>query len=182
MSKKTSVLVVLSMLLTGPSLPVLAWPISLTVSSGEGDEATYKQGLLGNKRTTVKDRMGDKYETKRGIFGLTKDEEVGLLGNGAKYHKGILGNSETDAHTMFGDSVKYKKNVFGWRSGKVDLHGVSEALDRAFKPTMPLQKEPIASPGYAPNDNGLAHLNPQGQSDSSIMPGQGEAQEGLPLK
>jgi len=125
--------------------------------------------------------MGDKFESKRGILGITKDEEVGLLGNGAKYHKGILGNSETDVHTMFGDTVKYKKNVFGWRSGKVDLHGMSEALDRAFKPTNPVPQEPIASPKYSPND-GLERLSPQNQSGSSLMPERTEPQEGLPLK
>lgn len=181
MSKITPKLVLVTMVLAVAGLPALAWPVNLTVTSGEGDEATYKRGLLGNKRTTVKDRMGDKYETKRGVFGLTKDEEVGLLGNGAKYHKGVLGNTEIDAHTMFGDSVKYKKNVFGWRSGKIDAHGMSEAIDRAFQPSMPVQKEPTASPGYSPNENGSERPSPQGQSDSSLMP-QGGAQEGFPLK
>jgi hypothetical protein len=178
---KITVLIV-ALFLGAASEPVYAWPVSLTVSTGEGDEATYKRGLFGNKRTTVKDRLGDKYETKRGIFGISKDEEYALLGNGAKFHKGVLGNSETDVHTMFGDTVKYKKNVFGWRSGKVDLHGVSQALDHAFKPSYPTQQEPIASPNYSPNnDPGLERVSPQSQSDSSLMP-RGEPQEGFPLK
>src|SRR5271163_494566 len=100
-------------LLLGQNGAVFAWPSSVTVSSGEGDQVTYKRGLLGNKRTLVQDRLGDKYEVKRGVFGITKDSEVGILGNGAKFHKGLLGSSETDAYTMLGDSVKYHKNIFG---------------------------------------------------------------------
>jgi hypothetical protein len=180
--KKTSALMLLVLLAWASSLPVLSWPVSLSVTSGDGDEATYKRGLLGNKRTTVKDRMGDKFETKRGVFGLTKDEELGVLGNGGKYHKGILGNSETDVHTMFGDSVKYKKNIFGWRRATVDLHGLSSAMDQTFRPSMPSQNAPNASPNYAPGEARLGRINPQPQSDSSLMSGGGEGQEGLPLK
>jgi hypothetical protein len=179
--KNSSRLALLVSILLSNSLPALAWPINLTVTSGEGEEATYKRGLLGNKRTTVKDRLGDKFETKRGIFGISKDDELGVLGNGAKFHKGILGNTETDVHTMFGDSVKYKKNVFGWRRANIDLHGMTSVMDQGFRPSIPSQNAPIASPNYTPGEGRLGRINPEPQSDSSLMPN-GGVQEGFPLK
>jgi len=143
---------------------------------------------LGNKRTCVEDRFGDKYESKRGIFGISKDEGASLLGNGGKYHKGIFGNTETGVHTMLGDTVKYKRNVFGWRSGKIDLHGTSALIDQAFNPGAPSQNAPLASPNYAPasgpayatGDQGRALASPESHPLSS--PPSGVVQEGFPLK
>jgi hypothetical protein len=179
--KKSSFISLMVLLQLGSSYPAFAWPFSLTVNSGEGEEAIYKRGLLGNKRTMVKDRFGDKYENKRGIFGLSKDNELGVLGNGARYHKGLLGNTETDVHTMFGDSVKYKKNVFGWRRANVDLHGVSSLLDHSVtRPTLPPNNGALPSDEQKPGN--LERLEPQGQPDSSLPGGGFSGQEGFPLK
>jgi hypothetical protein len=180
---KSSLISLMVLVQLGANAPAFAWPFSLTVNSGEGEEAVYKRGLLGNRRTMVKDRFGDKYENKRGIFGLSKDNELGVLGNGARYHKGILGNKETDVHTMFGDSVKYKKNVFGWRSANVDLHGVSSLLDRSVsRPSVPPQSGGLPIPSDERQPGNLERLEPEGQPDSSLPTGGIGGQEGLPLK
>jgi hypothetical protein len=185
-------------LLLGLDGKVFAWPSSVTVTSGEGDQVTYKRGLLGNKRTLVQDRLGDKIEAKRGLFGITKDSEVGILGNGAKFHKGLLGSSDMDAYTMLGDSVKYHKNILGWRKTSVNLHGVSSLIDQiAGRPSptesgassfSPLHSGvPAEQPSLSADQSGqqpptLSRLEPGPEANAPLNPKEADNQDVLPLK
>jgi hypothetical protein len=126
---------ILLCILASGQLSASASPLKLTVTSGEGESATYKRGLLGDKKTEIEDRIGDKFEQKRGIFGLTKDTQVGVLGSNVRYHKGILGNSAFDAQSWLGDKIKYRRNAFGWRNANINLSGSAGFVSKLFNET-----------------------------------------------
>ncbi|HEY9776894.1 MAG TPA: hypothetical protein V6C81_24230 [Planktothrix sp.] len=103
-------------------------PGSLDIRSGYGEEIYLKHGLLGNKETAVKDRLGDEYVNKKGILG-GEDKSVNVFGNGYEKHRGIfgLGGTKVEAQTMLGDKMYSHKTFFGLgpRQTTVDLSGVS---------------------------------------------------------
>jgi hypothetical protein len=111
------------------------------IKSGFGDEITIKNGILGNKKRVVKDRLGDKYETSKGLFGNTSTE-VNLLGNSYSKKKGIFGTRQTEVKSLLGDSIKTKKGWFGRRTTTVDASGMTSLLGSAIsratkKPLLP---------------------------------------------
>lgn len=97
-------------------------PGNISLKSGGGEELTYKKGLLGSSKVVVKDRIGNKYEKKKGMFG-SRSKEVSLLGNKYKSEHGLLGD-KAEGRTFFGDTVTVKKGKWGRRSTEVDLSGV----------------------------------------------------------
>lgn len=124
-----------------------------SIKTGFGDEITIKNGILGNKKTVVKDRLGDKYETSKGLFGNTKNE-VNLLGNSYSKKKGIFGTRETEMKTVLGDSIKTKKGwLFGRRTTQIDASGltnllgtaISRATQKPLLPPMPVDGGPDVS-------------------------------------
>lgn len=124
-----------------------------SIKTGFGDEITIKNGILGDKKTVVKDRLGDKYETSKGLFGNTK-KEVNLLGNSYSKKKGIFGTRETEMKTILGDSIKTKKGwLLGRRTTQIDASGltnllgtaISKATQKPLLPPMPVDGGPDVS-------------------------------------
>ncbi len=98
-------------------------PGNLTIKSGSGEEITYKKGMFGKKQVLVKDRIGNKYEKKKGMLG-GRSKEVSVLGNQYKSSHSVLGD-KAEGRSFFGDTVTVKKGMFGRRSTEVDLSGIS---------------------------------------------------------
>lgn len=102
------------------------------IKTGFGDEITIKNGIFGNKTKVVKDRLGNKYESKKGILGNT-ETGVSLLGNSYSKKKGLFGTKETEVTSILGDSIKTKKGWFGRRSTTIDASGVSNLIGSAIQ-------------------------------------------------
>lgn len=107
--------------------PALARDSDWTIKTGQGEEIAIRNGLFGGKSKVVKDRLGNKYETKKGFFGSNKTD-VQVLGNTYKKKKGIFGSSKSETSTIFGDKVSTKKGLFGRRSTTIDLSGSANIL------------------------------------------------------
>ncbi len=120
-----------------------------SLKTGSGDEITIKNGLFGSKTRVVKDRLGDKYVSKKGLLGNT-NKEVAIFGNSYSKKRGIFGTRETEVKSLFGDSFKTKKNLFGYRSTQIDASGVSSLVSSAIQG---LTTKPIA-PLHEPNTFG----------------------------
>lgn len=123
-----------------------------TIKTGGGEELTIKNGLFGGKQKVVKDRFGDKYESKKGWFG-TKQSKVSVLGNHLETKKGLLGSSEVEATSILGDKVTTKKGWFGRRKTTVELAGVSSMIGQLFKrkpPTLSVPQSQMPGNAQAP--------------------------------
>src|SRR5947207_601414 len=90
-----------------------------TLTTGMGDGVQVKHGWFGRKSVVVKDRLGDGYATKKGLFGTTQSE-ANVLGNTFTKKKGLLGGSDIEGHTIFGDTITTKKGIFGRRTTTID--------------------------------------------------------------
>lgn len=112
-----------------------------SIKSGGGEELTIKNGLFGGQQKVVKDRFGDKYETKKGWFG-TKQSKVSVLGNHVQTKKGLLGSSEVEATSILGDKITTKKGWFGRRKTTVELGGVSSMIGQLIKRKAPTLSVP----------------------------------------
>lgn len=91
----------------GIASPSFALGNNLSITNGK-EEFTIKKGLFGSKKKVIKDRFGDKYESKQGWFG-TSQSSAAVLGNGYTRKKGLFGTSEITGSTMLGDTIKTKK-------------------------------------------------------------------------
>jgi len=155
------------------------------IKTGFGDEITIKNGIFGNKKRVVKDRLGDKYETSRGLFGGT-NTEVNLLGNSYSKKKGVFGTRETEVKSILGDSIKTKKGWFGRRTTTVDASGVTSligsAIGRATKKPVP----PSMPGGFAPDvstfgsQSAIDGLSPAMPTDTGLNASPQALDEGLP--
>jgi hypothetical protein len=136
--------------------PAFAGPTYFDFKTGFGDEIVINRGWLGTKHTLVKDRLGDKYESKKGLLG-NKEFSAGVLGNSFTKKKGILGRKEYQAKTLLGDSVTYKKGWFVKRAS-VDASGISGLLEQGInnlKGTLLTPTQQNSGMGYDPNLQGL---------------------------
>lgn len=106
-----------------PSVAMAFDPGNLTIKSGSGEEITYKKGMFGKNQVLVKDRIGNKYEKKKSMFG-GRSKEVSLLGNQYKSSHSVLGD-KAEGRSFFGDTVTVKKGAFGRKSTEVDLSGIT---------------------------------------------------------
>ncbi|MGD9680704.1 MAG: hypothetical protein AB7W16_05920 [Candidatus Obscuribacterales bacterium] len=98
-----------------------------SIRDGKGEELTVKKGLLGSKTTVVKDRLGNKYEKKKGLF-KKSSTEASAFGNSVKKKKGLFGSSQTEVTTILGDKVTTKKGVFGRRKTTVEAGGIADLM------------------------------------------------------
>jgi hypothetical protein len=96
--------------------------------TGKGEEVTIKNGFFGGKKKVVKDRFGNKYESKKGWFG-TRETDASVLGNSFQRKKGILGGSDISGSTIFGDTIRTKKGIFGRRTTEVDVSGITGLVE-----------------------------------------------------
>ena len=179
-----------SALALGSAAPALAGPTYFDFKTGFGDEIVINRGWLGTKHTLVKDRLGDKYESKKGLLG-NKEFSAGVLGNSFTKKKGVLGRKEYQVKSLLGDSVSYKK---GWfvRRANVDASGISGLLGQginSLKGTMLTPTQPNPGMGYDPTMPGAqpgftAADTPQGPRlvDPSAFDGGGQldASQGAP--
>lgn len=160
---------------------------STSLKTGSGDEITIKNGLFGNKTRVVKDRLGDKYVSKRGLLGNT-DNEIGILGNSYSKKKGIFGTKETEVTTLFGDSLKTKKNIFGYRSTQINAGGISSLVSSAIqgmrtKPMVPLHDPNLgANPPIGTQGTGLSPLTTPGEAPLDAVPQSLDAQQQQPAQ
>ncbi len=104
-----------------------------TVTDGSGEQVKIKHGFWGRTDSEVKDRLGDKFVQKKGLFG-SKETEVNVLGNQFARKRGWLGGSDIKGQDILGDSVTTKKGFFGRRTTTVNLSGASNALQALFSP------------------------------------------------
>lgn len=153
-----SLLLVMGLVLASPAqaLDLSGWG-NTSLTTGSGDEITIKNGLFGSKTRVVKDRLGDKYVSKRGLFGNT-EKEIGVFGNSYKKKKGIFGGRETEVTTIFGDSLKTKKNLFGYRSTQIDAGGVTSLVSSAIQGLRAKPMPPLHDPGFGTQGTGLSPL------------------------
>jgi hypothetical protein len=105
-------------------------PGTLDVRTGFGEEVMVKHGLFGTTDTEVKDRLGDAYEDKNGLF--SSEQGVNFLGNSYVKHKGLLSGTTVEGRSIFGDRIESKKSFFGLgpRKTTVDLSGVGSIVQQ----------------------------------------------------
>src|SRR2546430_148175 len=90
---KTRLLLTISIIsLVATSTAALAKRDSLDVQTGFGEELVVKHGLFGTKTTAVKDRLGDSYVNREGIF--SQDKGANVFGNGYSKHHGLIGGTQ----------------------------------------------------------------------------------------
>jgi hypothetical protein len=128
----------LSLLLLSLAGVVLTSPVALAqplgsqvdVKSGFGDEVYVKHGLLGTKDTEIRDRLGDGYTNKQGLF--SSDKGINVLGNSYTKHKGLLSGTTVEARSILGDRVESRKTFFGLgpRKTTVDFSGVGSVVEQ----------------------------------------------------
>lgn len=99
----------------------------ISIRDGKGEELTVKNGLLGSKTTVVKDRLGNKYEKKKGLF-KKSSTEASAFGNSVKKKKGLFGSSETEVTTVLGDKLTTRKGIFGRRKTTVEAGGLTSLM------------------------------------------------------
>lgn len=135
-----------------------------SIKTGSGDEITIKNGIFGNKSKVVKDRLGNKYESSRGLFGGT-GTEVSLLGNTYSTKKGLFGTREIEAQSILGDSIKTKKGwLLGRRTTTVDARGVTGLIGAAIKGSTGKKVNPLAGFGSG-NGPDISTFGSQSSSD-----------------
>lgn len=120
------------LLAASTATPVLARGNDLIFTTGKGEEVQIRNGWFGRKTKVVKDRLGNKYESKTGLFG-SKDTQVSVLGNSYKQKKGLFGGSDIQGSTIFGDRVTTKKGIFGRRTTTIDASGVTSLVQSLLK-------------------------------------------------
>jgi hypothetical protein len=129
-----------------------AWG-TVSITDGSGEQVQVKHGLF-SKKTIVKDRYGDGFQHSRSIFGLTKDTQVGAIGNEVHVHKGLFGFGKTEGHDILGDSVSSSKNPL-FSKTNIDLSGANNLVSKIFSktsstpqlnPSIPAQPGSFASP------------------------------------
>lgn len=119
---------------------------NLNVRTGFGDEFQIHHGLFNlTKETEVKDRLGDAYINKKGLFG-TKDTGVNFLGNSYRKHKGIIGGTQVQGADIFGDRISSHKTFLGMgrRQTNVDLSGMGSLVQQFVSSR---HKAPMGMPG-----------------------------------
>jgi hypothetical protein len=109
------------------SVPALARGNDLVIKTGQGEELSIRNGFFGRKTTVVKDRLGNGYATKTGLFG-SKEQQVNILGNTIERKKGWFGGSNVQGSTIFGDRVSTKRGIFGRRTTEVDVSGTANLV------------------------------------------------------
>lgn len=167
MTRQAVVLILLSGLSGLAALaPALSAPADWTLSSGFGEEISVKQGWFGRREKVVKDRLGDQFIEKKGLFG-SKTTEINLLGNKLKKKKSWFGQSQWEGSTILGDSVTSKKGLFGRRKTEVDLSGVASALKALVGPrastsagSEPGDRDVVKRPSLADDAEGLRDSGP----------------------
>lgn len=135
----------LLIILLSLGLPALAKWGTFTMTDDNGDQVIVKHGLFG-KKTIVKDRYGDGFANSKSIFGLTKDTQVGVLGNEVHAHKGLFGFGKTEGHDVLGDTVSSKNNPL-YRNTNVNLSGANSFLNKFFAPKPSSPVNPTNMPG-----------------------------------
>jgi len=144
-------LLILFVLLWSNQFALAKWG-TVTVTDDNGEEIVVKHGLFG-KKTIVKDRFGNGVESKKSIFGLTKDTEVNAVGNDVHVHKGLFGFSKTEGHDILGDTVTSKKNLL-YSNTNVNLSGVNDLLNKYLRP------KNLNPQGFDPNATNRRPMNP----------------------
>jgi|AGTN01.2.fsa_nt_gi hypothetical protein len=161
-------LLFLSALSLGSVAPAQAGPSYFDFKTGFGDEIVINKGWLGTKHTLVKDRIGDKYENKKGLLG-NKEFSAGILGNSVTKKRSILGRKEYKVQSMLGDSISYKK---GWfvRRADVDATGISSLIGQGIHTLKGSMLSPQQIPGMGGFDPNMQApgvqpgFDPQGQA------------------
>lgn len=124
--KTSAALLILALGLVSAN-PALARGNDITFKTGKGEEFTIKNGFFGSKKKVVKDRFGNKYESKKGWFG-TRETDASVLGNSFQRKKGLLGGTDISGSTILGDSIRTKKGIFGRRTTEVDMSGITNLV------------------------------------------------------
>lgn len=164
-------LLFLSALSLSSVAPASAGPTYFDFKTGYGDEIVINKGWLGTKHTLVKDRIGDKYENKKGLLG-NKEFSAGILGNSFTKKKSILGRKEYKVQSLLGDSISYKK---GWfvRRADVDATGISSLIGQGIntlKGTMLTPQQVPGMGGFDPNMPGAQFgFDPQALDPSAAQ-------------
>ncbi len=142
--------VVVLLSLSALCLPaVSAAPQSFDIKDGMGEEVKMQQGWFGTKKRMVKDRLGNGYASKKGLFGTT-ETEASVLGNSIKRKKGFFGTNDIEGSTIFGDKVSTKKGLFGRRTTTVDVSGSSAVLKSLFGSKPPTPRATVTDPSSFP--------------------------------
>lgn len=108
-------------------LPLQAAPHDIRITDGQGEELAIKNGWFGQKTKVVKDRFGNKFESKSGLFGRSQTN-LALPGLEVKRRKGLFGGSRIEGSTMFGDKVATGRGWFGRRKTTVDVSGSANMI------------------------------------------------------
>lgn len=114
----------------------MALPQNFEFRDGQGEEIKIENGWFGRKKKVVKDRMGNKFESKRGLFG-SSSTEASVMGNSIRRKKGLLGTSNIEGSTIFGDKVTTRKGLFGRRTTSVDVSGSAAMIKGLLAPKPP---------------------------------------------
>ncbi len=149
------------------SLSALARGNDLTITTGHGEELQIKNGFFGRKNVEIKDRLGDKYVQKKGLFG-SKETSVNLLGNQVQKKKGWFGGSDISGQDILGDKVTTKKGIFGRRTTTVDVSGAASVIQNLFSDKKPLSQLP--KPPLDARGNQVDPLTPLGGPDEIAPP------------
>lgn len=131
-----------------------ALPQNFEFRDGQGEEIKIESGWFGRKKKVVKDRMGNKFESKNGLFG-SSSTEASVMGNSIKRKKGLFGTSNIEGSTIFGDKVTTKKGLFGRRTTSVDVSGSAAVLKGLFGAKPPTKSLDAILPGGAADGAGI---------------------------
>lgn len=138
--------------------PALARGNDLVLKTGKGEELVIKNGFFGGKEKVVKDRFGNKYESKKGWFG-TKKTDATVLGNSYQSKKGLFGGTDVSGSTILGDSVRTKKGIFGRRTTEVDVSGVTSLVEGFINKRMTPRNPGLSALGGGSQPGPNAGLN-----------------------
>lgn len=129
----------------------LALPQNFEFRDGQGEEIKIENGWFGRKKKVIKDRMGNKYESKKGLLGGTSTE-ASVMGNSIKRKKGIFGRTELEGSTIFGDKITTKKGLFGGRTTSVDVSGSAAMIKGFFGSKAPAKSADAILPPASDNN------------------------------
>lgn len=155
------------MMVAVTSAPALARGNDLVIKSGFGDEVLIKNGFFGRKSTVVKDRMGNGFTTRGGMFG-SGQSSVNVMGNNLTRKKGWFGQSEIKGGTILGDKVSTKKGLFGRRTTTVDVSGTSSVVKNLWNQHAPKLLGTNPKPGVNNSPNLGANAPSTGSLDSGL--------------
>jgi len=133
----------------------------LVIKDGLGEEIVINDGSFGKKTRMLKDRLGNKYEQKKGRFGGGQTE-INFLGNQLKTKRGWFGDTDLEGTTILGDRITSERDWLGRRKITIDLKGVS-SLVKSFVNSSGQKRLPELKEPSGGGEPGL--LSPYGNYD-----------------